>query len=855
MKNVICFILSAFSFSLQAQFLEDFSDGEFFLNPSWQGNLDSFEVNNEVLQLNAPPNSTESFLVSSSLGAVAGFWEFELRMDFNPSSGNRAKVYLMSDTNDLKAPLNGYFVLLGNADDEVSLYKQEGTSATKIIDGQDGILNRSMNLVKVRVERDAFGSFTLYADTSQVLNTYVLQGSIHDNSFLSSKYFGWLCDYTPTRSDKFYLDNIQISAQVYTDQQAPSLQSHQLVGLTEINLFFSENIDSSFALINTNYLVSNISLSQIELMDQAVKLIFNTPFQQNATYSMLLYAMDLSGNTFDTIFQFGLNDNYSFQSVLINEIYADENPSYGMPAYEFLELRNTSLDTIILEDWKIADAGDTLSIPNQVIYPLDYLILCKTTAALSYATFGRSLGVPNFPSLNNTGDALKLFNKYDGIIDSLTYNSSWYASETDNFGHSKKDGGFSLERISNASICSDAYNWFPSMANLGATPGAINTALNYNFPPINVQVDRLRIDNDTTLVVYLNHEAPFISEQQMGISNMGIEQAFSFDHRELFILLDQPLAQGQTYLLSFTNVFDCRGEAVPNFSFEFYNFDFASKEDLVINEVLFNPRTGGADYLELYNKSSKLINLEGFKILEYDALDPLELVDEVLLDEMLIAPREYVAFSNDTNSVFLNYIVEFPRQLFEINLPNFNDDQSIIVLKLPNGETADSLAYHKSWHLELLDIQDGAALERIEATGATNNPDNWQTAAKTYGNGTPTRKNSQSFEGNLASKVSVEPQVFTPNEDGYKDFCLIKYKDGSSGELANITIYNMIGQEVKLIAQNHSLGAENTWRWNGTNNDLEKAEVGIYIVLFEIFDLEGKRRRIKERVVLGTPLN
>jgi hypothetical protein len=107
----------------------------------------------------------------------------------------------------------------------------------------------------------------------------------------------------------------------------------------------------------------------------------------------------------------------------------------------------------------------------------------------------------------------------------------------------------------------------------------------------------------------------------------------------------------------------------------------------------------------------------------------------------------------------------------------------------------------------------------------------------------------------LESKTSVEPEVFTPNEDGYKDFCLIKYLDAAVGEIATITIYNAVGQEIKLIAQNHSLGIENVWKWNGTNNNFEKADVGIYIVLFEVFDLEGKKKRIKEKVVLGTPLN
>ncbi len=856
MKFIIYLMLLVSITFVQAQLTDDFSDGELLMNPTWQGHLDSFEVATQVLHLNAPPSASKSFVVTPSIGAVSGFWEFELRMDFNPSSSNKAKVYLMSDTNDLTAPLNGYFVMLGNTEDEVSLYKQSATSLTEIIDGQDGVLGQSSNLVKVKVERDAFGNFTLEIDTSQALNSYILQGNVYDDSFLASNYFGLLCEYTAARCDKFWMDNIIVNTQVYLDQEAPILLNHQVGSLQSIAMFFNEPLDSNFSLLSSSYiLLGTTTPAVIDFQEQNITLHFNAYFQQNLTYQLQVFAMDLTGNVLDTMFQFSISDNYAFQSIIINEIYADESPSYGMPAYEFLELRNTTIDTIYLIDWRIADATDTVTIPNDTIYPLSFLILCKTTAAPSYTAFGRTKGVPNFPSLNNTGDALILFNKYDFIIDSLTYTSSWYMGETDDLGHFKKEGGFSLERINTSMVCSDKYNWFPSIALAGASPGATNSIENHNFPFLVILVEDVVIDNDTTLIIYLNHEAPFLNEQYISITNLGIEQAFSFDHKELFIMLDQPLITGNSYTIAFSNVLDCRGNPVSEFSYEFYSFELPNKEDIVINEILFNPRTGGSDYLELYNKSDKLINLEGFQILEYDPLDPSAVLDKVVLADCIIKAHDYIVLTEDSDAVLSNYIVAFPNNLYELALPNFPDNEGLITLNFPDGSLIDSLAYHKNWHLELLDVQDGAALERIESLGETNNPDNWQTAAKTYGYGTPTSKNSQSFEGDLESKTSVEPEVFTPNEDGYKDFCLIKYLDAAVGEIATITIYNAVGQEIKLIAQNHSLGIENVWKWNGTNNNFEKADVGIYIVLFEVFDLEGKKKRIKEKVVLGTPLN
>jgi len=856
MKNVICLILCLVFTVLHAQIVDDFSDGDFDLNPGWEGNIDSFEVIGQQLHLLAPANTSESFLFTPSQGAVDGFWEFYVRMDFNPSSGNRTLVYLMSDSNDLQAPIHGYFVLLGNTEDEVSLYKQTGISSTKIIDGQDDLLDRSLNQLKVKVERDAVGNFTLFVDTSANLSGYQLQGSVFDDSYLSSNYFGVLCDYTSTRSDKFWFDDFEVTTQIYVNQSPPKLLMHEVTSLNRVNLYFNEVLDSTFAMQALNYLLlGNSTPDAVNYQNQQVTLTFNQGFLNNTSYTLKVQSKDIQGNLSDTTFQFILQDNYAFQSVIINEIYADETPSYGMPAYEFVEIRNISGDTIYLEDWKIADAIDTVNIPNDTIYPLGFLILCKTTAFNDYVSFGRCKGVPNFPSLNNTGDALKLFNKYDKIMDSLSYKTSWYANEVDDLGRAKKDGGYSLERISQASICSDLYNWFPSIHSSGASPGTSNSIINYAFPALDFFVEEVQIDNDTTLIVYLNNEAPFLNEQNISITNLGIEQAFSFNYREFFVLLDRALSLGNTYTISFTNVIDCRGNPVPDFSYEFYSFELPNKEDLVINEILFNPRTGGSDYLELYNKSDKLINLEGFQILEYDPLDPSTVMDQLVLAECIIQAHDYLVLTEDSTAIFSNYRVAFPEKIYQQALPNFADNESVVTLNFPDGSVIDSLVYHKSWHLELLDIQDGVSLERIDPIVSTNNPNNWQSASKTSGYGTPTSRNSQFFENDLAAKVSVLPEVFTPNEDGYKDFCLISYLEGQQGEIATITIYNLMGQEVKLIAQNHSLGQENIWKWNGLNNNFEKADVGIYIVLFEIFDLTGKKQRHQEKVVLGTPLN
>lgn len=846
-------LLFWFPLSLFCQFQDDFSDGNFNTNPLWMGNTDSFEIDtNQKLHLNAPANTAESFLSTASQGAINGFWEFYIKLDFNPSSSNKALVYLMSNNANLKQALNGYFVMIGNTTDEISLYRQDGASTTKIIDGTDGLTNVSVNEIKVKINRDNLGNFELLVDTSASLNNYFSEGTVFDNTYMSSSYFGVFCHYTATRADKFWFDDFNVTTQIYIDNTPPQLISHAINSLQNISLYFNENLDSTAAINNTNYLLnSTLNPISISYFGNEIHLSFNQFFVANN--QITIHAEDESHNVLDTTFNFQVI-NTPFHSVVINEIYADETPSFGMPAFEFVELKNVSPDTVFLNNWKFADASDTVAIPYDTILPNNFLILCKTTAQTDYSSFGKVADVPNFLSLNNSGDNLKIFNTYNGLVDSVSYKIDWYRNETDSVGNIKKNGGYSLERIFTHEICTPFYNWFPSFNPLGATPGTENSVVNHTFLSTPISIQDIIIENDTTILVSLNTEAQNIGTQNVLVSNNTVEQAYISDINTLTVHLAQQLQYGNQYILQLLNLQDCYNNVLPNVTDSFYLYQTPQRGDLIINEILFNPVSGGVDFLEIYNTQNTAFEILGLEILEYDANNPQRVTDSLFINKLRIMPNSYTVLSVDTALLQELHYVANTGWLYECSLPNFNDDKSIAVLKQKNGAWFDSLYYDKSWHFELLDIQDGVSLERIQANEPTNDKNNWHSAARTYNYATPTAQNSQAFNVNQTNNITVEPQVFTPNEDGYNDFCLISYNNATVGDVADIMVYDALGRKVKLIAQNQLLGTNNTWQWNGTNNNFEKADVGIYIIVFELFNNSGKKKVIKKNVVLGTSL-
>lgn len=852
--------------ALYAQFQDDFTDADFINNPTWIGDMDSFEIDAALqLHLVAPANTQESYLVTPSLGAVDGEWSFYVQLDFAPSSTNKAYVYLISSESNLEDTLNGYFVMIGNTDDEVSLYKQSGNSVFKIIDGLNGTVANNPK-VKIKVTRDILGNFELFTDTSATLNQAFSEGTVLDNTYLTSAYFGVRCDYTATRSDKFYFDDFFVSAQVFVDVTPPSLIDYEVLSQYSIKLFFSEPLNPISAQEVSNYSVNNAinapSQATYSSIDLSVLLTFSSPFLAETAYALdISQVSDLANLIIDTTLNFTLTNAYPFQQVVFNELLADETPSFGLPTFEFVELKNLSADTLFTEGWFISDLTDTAFFNTDTILPNQHIILCSTTAKTFYDGFGKTIGLTSFISLNKSEDNLTLFNKYGQVLDSLHYFDTWYSGEMAPNNTPKVDGGWSLSRIVDSYPCSASGNWAPSNDLLGGSPGTQNSiSITPGFlAPHFVSASFI---NDTTIQLIFDQEilgGLIISNYIVTASGSGfiIPQditTITGGGTTYYITINTVVNLDLTYSVSLSNIQNCEGVPMLENSINVYFISPPALGDLVINEVLFNPYTGAQDYIEVYNNSKKAIDLNGLSFVEYhiDYQDSITDFSTPFSNQFILPPNAYFTFSEDTASVFLNYIVNKPDWLFQRDIPNLADTEGDLALVFFDSIVIDRLHYYSRWNFELLDTDNGVALERIKYASPSQDKDNWASAAASFGYGTPTAKNSQAFiENPSTEKVYVLPEVFTPNQDGIDDFALVHYQLSEAGFVANVHIFDAVGRKVKDLATKETIGAEGFWRWDGTNSNNEKAKIGIYIVSVDVFDLSGKKKHFEKTIVLG----
>lgn len=758
---LLAFLLNAHV--CMAQFTDDFSDGDFTSNPVWSGDVSKFVIENNQLRLFAPAVTGTAYLSTPSASINNAVWEFYVRMDFTTSGANYTDVYLVSDNPVLTGSLNGYFVRIGNTTDEVSLYRQTGTTKTEIIDGLDARVSSDPVEVRVRVTRDAVSNWELFSDPT-LSGTFVQEGDTVDATHLSSTYMGVLCVYTSTRSTSFYFDDFVVTGDPFVDPSQPA----------------------------------------------------------------------------------------EYKDIILTEIFADPSPTVGLPEVEFVELYNRSTKIINLSGWKFTDGSSTATLPSQLVEPNEYVILTTTSSATQFNSYGTVLGVPNFPTLNNAGDNLILKRGDDVLIDQVNYTDAWYRDDD------KKQGGYTLELIDPMNPCGEGDNWVASEAIIGGTPGIQNSVF-ANKPDLTGPRLLSAIPTSATEFVLrfnekLEHVVPSISNFILAPAIIVSEISFvDTSLKSLRVMLDSELQSGVTYGITTQGIRDCNENLIQS---EFSSIEFGLPEqanalDILINEILFNPRPTGVDFVEVYNNSNKFINLKNWQVANYE--NGVLLNSKLItVEDFLVSPGAYVVFTEDGNVLKGEYLASIEENIFEVqDLPSFNDDAGTVAIVDDQNNIIDFFSYQDDYHAIFLKDDEGVSLERISFTAPTLDISNWKSASSTVGYATPGYVNSNVRGEQTSGKITITPEVFEP-VTGQPSFTQIHYNFDQGGFVANVKILDFQGREIKQLANNASLGTQGFFRWDGDTEDGTKARTGYYIVWVEVYTASGQLSTFRERVVVAS---
>lgn len=830
---------------VNAQVSDDFADGEFSSNPTWTGNSNVFIVNSsQQLQLNNVNAATSYLSIPHGLSTLQNHeWQFWLKQNFSPSSSNFGKVYLSADNNDLNLVQNGYYLQFGeaNATDAIRLFKLENGISTLLCSGMDGQIANSFT-VGIKVVLTSSNVWELYADLSGGMN-FGLQGSFTDLNVLTGTTFGYLCTYTASNATKFYLDDVFIGSPIL-DVEPPQLLQATAISSSQMDALFNEALSTSSATELANYAIipfnSFVSVQQDALNPALVHLNTTFPLVNGNTYTLSTSNLsDLSGNISanQTVnFNYLVSDTAIKGDVIISEFFPDPSPVIGLPEVEYVEIFNHSSKVFHLLDWTISDGSSNGTIGDYWLLPGSYLVL---TANANIGLFTNVAGVTSFPSLNNAGDQLILSNQIGTQLDQFNYTDDWYQD------NSKKDGGYSLERILLDDPCSNYDNWKASNDLSGGTPGTINSvfsaapdqskpsfssliALNPNFLEVTFTegMDSSSLSNAFILTT------PNLSIQQTYVQGVNDNPN---GPPQLIIQFNENFTASTPYEIQIGPVSDCWQNDTTLYG-QFILPEQAVAGDIIVNEILANPINGGQDFIELYNRSSKVIDLKEWQFANFDNDTVANM--KTIPFHFILEPMSYVAISEDTNFLLLNYPSTIPGRLIEMDMPSYNIDSGTVYL-LKDGEQIDRVSYHSDWHFSLLDNTDGVSLERLLPDAFSNQATNWHSAAESIGFATPGRINSQFQFGETTESISLQNDVFSPDLDGFEDVLMVNYSFSKAGLLGKARVFDDIGREVKTIFSNELLATSGFFSWDGIMNEQVKAPIGVYILLVEVFSTDG----------------
>lgn len=274
--------------------------------------------------------------------------------------------------------------------------------------------------------------------------------------------------------------------------------------------------------------------------------------------------------------------------------------------------------------------------------------------------------------------------------------------------------------------------------------------------------------------------------------------------------------------------------------------------DILINEVLFNPFTDGNDYVEIYNNSNQQFPVNQLYLASRDKNLELTQIYPLSSKRFVFQTESYLVLTKDTNGVFPFFNIKCPLCFLQMDkFPSYNNDKDYVVLLDAEMKVIDEFYYSDKLHAPLLYNEEGISLERNTFAKATNDITNWHSASTESGYGTPGYQNSQFQKEDIVEPiVNFEPESFSPNSDGYNDEYKITCQLDKPGYYIDISIFDAAGRFVMQLAKNEILGTTGEYKWSGEDKTGQRQNIGIYVVVVEIFDLHGNIHHYKDGVVL-----
>lgn len=711
-------------------------------------------------------------------------WEFDVAMDFKPSTSNYTNVYVYAnDTPNQKL----YHLRIGYYQQSISLYEW-GSKNVAVIKGRS-ILEIPPSSVRVKLTLEKLKVWTLYTRKKDE-SSFTKEGEYSMVPLSNIRPRGQIvldC-YSKAKTLKdmrTYFDNFRVTHTITPtdtipeepekpEPEEPSTPSDPLPQLVEIipqsasdlQFHFDDEVNISNASFSISTIGEAIRKSHGETKS-VVNTLFPSPMQKDTEYTISYAGLtsasgkQLPEESWTAVFESDgeePDDPSAAGSVWINEVMADPKGVEGLPETEYVELYNTSASSVQLKGWTfIYDNRTSVVLPDYMLPGGGYVVLYREGRTVEADKPGQGMPLDKFPSaLANAGKVLALKDATGKLIDEITY--------------SKAKPGISWER--------SVEGWYLSTDSRGGTPGSKNSS-----------------------------------------SEAEPEEPDTPEEPETPDEPDEP--------------------SIP----EEPTFPDIIPQDIVFNELLPEPFTEGSEYIELYNRSRKAVSLKGLSVATRKTDGSLNTHYPLSSISATLPEDGYALLTKAKEGVSSLYLISAPEAVHELKLPVLANTSSTLVLFRSKDEVViDEVSYSSRWHAASVKEKKGVALERIDPEARTQDSGNWTSASETAGYGTPGYRNSQMRKPEEGGITGIEPPLFIDATGFYS----IVYHLDEPGYNCRAYIFDLSGRRVAEITNHQLLGVEGELTWDGLASDGRRLETGIYILCIELYHAGGQTRIYKK---------
>lgn len=509
--------------------------------------------------------------------------------------------------------------------------------------------------------------------------------------------------------------------EIELDTTSPDLASFEILNDSTFQLIFTEEINSGPASNPDNYGIAvpvSASRQSVSGENDFLKATFFEPDTVILEFKQSIYSgsnpnqltienqEDVFGNV--TVF---IQRSYELiptneplpGDVVINEIMYDPPTDFS----EFVEIYVPGNKAFNLKNWTISDnSGNEVIITSETFFikndefdpfsservPNPFVILVPDET-IQKNSEQRILVGAQFPSLNNSSDAIVLKDPNGVVIDSLTYFSSWGGNHV------------SLERRSSELPSTLQENWGDHPTDALASPAAANAlGLDEEAPTLL----SFEILSDRTIELIFDEQLQDSSASKH--LNFGLTNPLSASP-VLIRPTEVEFAEPYTIRLSFedpffennlleifnqTDFFGNRNDRIA-IEFEYVITSDVQEGEVRITEFAYDAPEGFSEFVEIYNPTEKNFDLQGWTFNDNSGNRK-----RIANNQFFLKAGEYAVLAPDST------IYESFGGIKLLDVPGFpalNNSFDNLVLRNANGLLMDSLTYSNDWGGEEVSLE------------------------------------------------------------------------------------------------------------------------------------------------------